>query len=57
MALVERKAGDVQRIITGDESWFFVSYPHDLIWAESHDELPQLIKQKIDTEKCLASTL
>jgi hypothetical protein len=56
-ALMEQKASGFQRIITGDESWFFLYCPRDSVWAASRDELPQRIKQKIDTEKCLVSIL
>jgi hypothetical protein len=57
IALVEEKASGCQRIITRDESWFFLYYPRDLVWAVLGDELPQHSKQKIDTEKCLVSIL
>jgi hypothetical protein len=50
MALMEQKANVFQKIITGDESRFFHYYPRDSVWAASPDELPQRIKQKIDTE-------
>jgi hypothetical protein len=56
MALREQKANGFQRIITGDESWFFFCHPRDLVWAASRDELSQSIKQKIDTKRCLVST-
>jgi hypothetical protein len=49
MALMEQKAGGLQRIITKDERWFLLYYPPDSIWVASRDELPQWIKQKIDT--------
>jgi hypothetical protein len=52
---MEQKASDFQRIITGDELWFFFYDPRDSIWAMSRDELWQGIKQKIDMEKCLVS--
>jgi hypothetical protein len=54
---MEQKASGCQQIITGDESWFFLYYLCDSVWATSCDELPQRIKQKIDTEKCLLSIL
>jgi hypothetical protein len=41
---MEQKASDFQRIIIGNESWFFFYYFRDLIWAASSDQLPQLIK-------------
>jgi histone-lysine N-methyltransferase SETMAR len=44
-------------IITGDESWFYFEYPHQSVWAPSRDELPERIKQKIGTEKCLISVI
>jgi histone-lysine N-methyltransferase SETMAR len=57
VALMEQKVSLFQRIITGDEWWFFLGHPSDSVWAASRDELPQRIKQKIDTEKCLVSIL
>jgi hypothetical protein len=39
------------------ESWFFFYYPCDSVWAMSHDEFHQLIKQKIDREECFISIL
>jgi hypothetical protein len=32
-----------QNFITGDESWFFLYYPRDSIWAQSRDEVPERI--------------
>jgi hypothetical protein len=46
-----------ERIITGDKSWLFLSYPHDSAWGASRDELRERVTQKIDTEKCLISIL
>jgi hypothetical protein len=46
-----------QSVITGDQSWFFICYFHDSIWASSRDEVPERVSQKIDTEKCLISLL
>jgi hypothetical protein len=54
---MKQKASGFQRIITGDEPWFFFDRPNDSISAASRDELPQRTKQKIDTEKCLVSIL
>jgi hypothetical protein len=56
-ALIEQKASGFQRIITGSESWFFSYYLRNSVWAAPHDELPQRIKQKIDTEKCSVSII
>jgi hypothetical protein len=40
-------------IMTGDESWLFLHYPHDSAWIASRDELPVQIKPEIEAEKCL----
>jgi hypothetical protein len=56
-ALMEEKASDFQQIMTGDESRFFLYYSRDSVWGASCDELPQRIKQKSDTQKCLVSIL
>jgi hypothetical protein len=44
-----------QNVIIGDEFWFFLYYHRDSIWAQSRDEVPERINQKIDSEKCLIS--
>jgi hypothetical protein len=54
---MEQKASRFHRIITGDELCFFFSCPCNSVWAASRDELPQRIKQKIDTGKCLVMIL
>jgi hypothetical protein len=46
-----------QNVITRDESWFFLYYPRDSICAQSRDEVPEIISQQIDSEKCLISVL
>jgi hypothetical protein len=51
-ALMEQKAGVFQRIITGDEPWFFRDCPRDLVWVASCDEPPQRTKRKVDAKKC-----
>jgi hypothetical protein len=48
---------NVDHVITGDESWFFLHYPNESVWAESRNEVLVRIKQTIDTEKCLISVL
>jgi hypothetical protein len=53
--LEEAQRTGFERIITGDESWFFLSYPHNSAWTTSRDELPEKVSQKIDIEKCLIS--
>ena len=39
------------RTITGDESWFFLSYDHKHIWSLSRENLPEIIDTKINTLK------
>jgi hypothetical protein len=34
-ALIQQKASDFRRIVTGDESWFFFDYPRDLAGRRS----------------------
>jgi hypothetical protein len=50
--LEEAQRTGFERIITGDESWFFLSYPHNSAWATLRDGLSERMSQKIDTEKC-----
>jgi hypothetical protein len=54
-ALEEKQGANCKRIITGDESCLFLYYPRDSTGAVSRDNLPERIRQKIDTEKCLIS--
>jgi hypothetical protein len=56
-ALEEAQSTGFDRLITGDESWFYLSYLHESAWAASRDQLPENVSQKIDTEKCLISVL
>jgi hypothetical protein len=46
---------DFEHMITGDESWFYLYNSPNSVWAESRDTLPERIRRKIDTEKCLIS--
>jgi histone-lysine N-methyltransferase SETMAR len=58
LEVLHREQGNnFEHVITGDESWFFLHYPNESIWAESRDEVPVRIKQTIDAEKCLISIL
>jgi histone-lysine N-methyltransferase SETMAR len=56
-ALEESRQTGFERLITGDESWFYISYPHESVWAASREDVPERLRQKIDTEKCLISIL
>jgi transposase len=55
--LRREQQNNFDHVITGDESWFFIHYPNESVWAGSRDEVPVRIKQTIDTEKCLISVL
>jgi transposase len=58
LAILESdRRNSFRNVIIGDESWFLVYYPRDSIWAQSRDEVPERIRQKIDSEKCLISVL
>jgi len=40
-----------QRIITGDESWFYIDYSPTRIWSLSPDNLPQNVSHAIQSQK------
>jgi hypothetical protein len=40
MALMEHKPTDLEYVIHGGKSWFFLSYPHDSVWGAPRDDLP-----------------
>jgi transposase len=44
-ALEKEQPNKFQRVITGDESWFFLYYPHDSACAASRDLLPERTSQ------------
>jgi hypothetical protein len=46
-----------QRIITGDESWFYLDYSSDHIWSGAGDDIPQRISRSIQSEKFLLTVL
>jgi hypothetical protein len=50
-ALHRVRAIGFQNIITGDESSFFLYYPHDLIWASARDEVPERVSEKLTPKK------
>jgi hypothetical protein len=51
--LKEDQRNSFAQIITGDESWFYFDYIHQLVWVPSRDEIPERIKQKIEMKNCL----
>jgi hypothetical protein len=48
-ALVKHKPTDFERVITGDESRFFLYYFRDSLWTASRSDLPHRIKQQAGT--------
>ena len=40
-------------VITGDESWFYLSYPYDSKWCEPNETLPDISKRLINDEKVM----
>jgi hypothetical protein len=55
--LKENQKTGFANAITCDESWFYFEYLHQSVEVASRDEVPERIKQKIDMEKCLLSTI
>jgi hypothetical protein len=53
--LEEAQRTGFERVITGDESSFFLSDPHNSAWATSRDELPERVSPKIGIEKGVIS--
>jgi hypothetical protein len=50
--LMSRRRKEFDQITTGDEFLFDFGYLHSGVWARSREEVPERIKQKMDTEKC-----
>jgi hypothetical protein len=44
-------------IITGDEGWFYLEYPHTPQWSVSRDEVPQRVDAAIGTAKFMLTTI
>jgi hypothetical protein len=45
------------RIITGDESWFYLDYSSDHIWSCAGDDIPERINHTIQSEKFMLTVL
>jgi AraC-like DNA-binding protein len=45
------------RIITGDESWFYLDYSSDHIWTCASDDVPQRVSHQIQSEKLMLTVL
>jgi hypothetical protein len=42
---------EFEDILTGDESWFFFEYFHYSCWAPNPDDMPEIPKQKVQSER------
>jgi hypothetical protein len=51
------QATDFVNVLTEDESWFLLEYPHHGIWAASRDEELETFMTTIDTEKWMISII
>lgn len=49
--LEEAQSSDFRGLVTGDESWFHLSYAPRAVWTISRDEVPTKEKQAISTRK------
>jgi hypothetical protein len=49
--LEEAQSTDFRGLVTGDESWFHLSYAARAVWTMSRDEVPTKEKQAISTRK------
>jgi hypothetical protein len=55
--LKEYQKNGFTQVITGGESLFCFDYLHQSVWVPSRDEVPEIIRQRIDAEKCLISII
>jgi hypothetical protein len=53
VALEEDRQKGFEPLITGNESWFYLSDPYESLWAVSREDGPTRLRQRIDTEKRL----
>ena len=49
--LISESRNDFNNLITGDQSWFFLSYEPVTKWSISHDVVPLRVSKRIHTEK------
>ena len=53
---VQKRKG-FHRILTGDESWFYLQYDHKHVWSISKEEVPERVSQKIQTKKIMLTVI
>jgi hypothetical protein len=49
--LQKQEPTNFARIITGDESWFFLEYFRNRVWIQGEENIPEQVSQQNDTEK------
>jgi hypothetical protein len=45
------EASNFRHIMTGDESWFTLELQQSAKWSTSREDVPQGVRQQIDTRK------
>jgi hypothetical protein len=55
--LQQDRQNNFEHILTGDESWFFLQYFHHSCWSANPEEVPEIPRQEIHSEKWLISII
>jgi hypothetical protein len=54
LPILEQDQQDMfERLLTGDECWFFSEYFHHSCWAANPDDVPEIPKQNINPKRAL----
>jgi hypothetical protein len=48
---------NLRDLVTGGESWFTLEFQHSAKWSVSRDEMPQKVRQQIDTMKFMLTLM
>lgn len=56
-ALIEESKKDFQKLITGDQSWFFLTYEPRNKWSLSAEEVPNRVSKAIHTQKVMITIM
>jgi hypothetical protein len=48
---------NIQRFVTGDESWFALEFHHSTKWSVSRDNVPQKVKQQTGTQNFMLAVI
>lgn len=55
--LISESQNDFSNLITGDQSWFFLSYEPTTKWSLSKDDVPVRVSKGIHTEKVMITVM